>query len=249
MKITLITATYNSEKNINDCLQSVAKQSYKNIEHIIIDGGSTDKTIKIVKSYPSVSKYISEPDKGIYDALNKGIQLASGEIVGFLHSDDMLGDENIIADIVKIFKENSKVDGVFGDLVFVSAEDTNKIVRYWKSKPFNRKNVKYAWMPPHPTLFLRKEVYEKHSLFDISFKCAGDYDFMLRVMQDKKMNLEYLPHVITRMRVGGASTGSVKGIRIKMQEDIRALRNNGFKFSYTTVFIKNIRKLPQILKR
>lgn len=249
MKVSIITATYNSKKNITNCLESVANQSYKNIEHIIIDGDSSDKTMEVVKSSPSVSKYISEPDKGIYDALNKGIIMASGDIVGFLHSDDLLGNNNIINDIAKIFKENSKVNGVFGDLVFVSAGNTNKIVRYWKSKPFKRKNVKFAWMPPHPTLFLRKEVYEKHGLFDISYKCAGDYDFMLRVMLDKEITLEYLPTVITRMRIGGTSTGSAKGILIKKQEDIKALRANGFKFPFTIVFFKNIRKLPQLLKR
>lgn len=248
MNFTIITATYNSYPAIKDCIGSIAQQSVKP-EHIIIDGQSEDKTLTTIKNSPSVSQYISEPDKGIYDALNKGIQRAKGDVIGFLHSDDVLADDEVISDISKIFDENNAIDGVYGDLVFVKANDTNKITRYWKSTPFKHNNVKYAWMPPHPTLFLRREVYEKHGLFDTSFKCAGDYDFMLRIMQDKDIELAYLPKVITRMRIGGASTGSIKGILIKSKEDIRALRNRGFKFPYLIVLNKNLRKLPQLLKR
>lgn len=314
MKITLITATYNSEKNISDCLRSVAEQSYTNIEHLVIDGGSKDKTIEIVKSFPSVTKYISEPDKGIYDALNKGIQLATGDVIGFVHSDDMLASNDTLAKIANSFspqeKENSasslllgemsgvrtvgsgterkcpqdkgghlsqqgsssgrdvrqltdrgdqhdtannskknEIDGVYGNLIFVDAQDTNKTVRTWISKPFQRKNIKNGWMPPHPALFLKKEVYEKYGLFDISFKCAGDYDFMLRVMQDKSIKLSYLSEVITKMRVGGVSTGGIKDILVKKKEDIRALKNNGFKFPFGVLVVKNLRKIPQLLRR
>lgn len=248
MKISIITATYNSEKNIVECLQSVAVQTYKNIEHIIIDGGSTDRTLEIIKSAPSVAKYISEPDNGIYDALNKGIGLATGDIIGFLHSDDSIGSPRIIQKIAELFSQQN-IQGVFGDLVFVNSENTNKIVRTWKSKRFDRKNIKYGWMPPHPTLYLRKEVYQKHGPFDTSFKIAGDYNFMVSVMKDKKIYLEYLPEIITKMRMGGASTGSLKGILKKSKEDIRALKNNGFKFPFLVLAAKNLRKLPQLLKR
>ncbi len=248
MKISIITATFNSEKNITDCLASVAGQSYKNIEHIIIDGGSTDSTLEIIKSAPSVSKYISEPDNGIYDALNKGINLATGDIIGFLHSDDFIGSTGIIQKIAELFAQKN-IQGVYGDLVFVNSENTDKIVRTWKSERFNRKNIKYGWMPPHPTLYLRKEIYQKHGPFDISFKIAGDYNFMVSVMKDKKINLEYLPEIIIKMRMGGASTGSVKGILKKSKEDIRALKNNGFKFPFLILIAKNLRKLPQLFKR
>jgi glycosyltransferase len=196
-----------------------------------------------------VAKIISEPDHGIYDALNKGIKLATGDIIGFLHADDLLGSENTLKNIAGVFQSNKNIDGIYGNLLFVNTLNTNKVLRTWHSKPFHHKNVKYGWMPPHPTLFLRKEVYEKHGLFDTSFRIAGDYDFMLRVMKDKEINLHYIPEVITRMRVGGASTGSVKGIIKKSREDIRALRNNGFKFPLTVLAAKNLRKLPQLLKR
>ncbi len=248
MKISIITATYNSEKNISTCLQSVAGQTYKNIEHIIVDGGSTDKTMEIVKAFPSVTKYISEPDKGIYDALNKGVKMATNDVIGFLHSDDSMGSTDIIQKIAELFSQKN-IQGVYGDLVFVHSENPDKIVRTWKSNRFDRKNIKYGWMPPHPTLYLRKEVYQKHGPFDISFKIAGDYNFMVSVMKDKEINLEYLPEIITKMRMGGVSTGSLKDILTKSKEDIRALRNNGFKFPFLILAAKNLRKLPQLLKR
>ena len=249
MKVSIITATWNSEKNIADCLQSVAGQTYQNIEHIVIDGGSTDNTIEIVKNTPSVSNWISEPDKGIYDALNKGIQMATGDVIGFLHSDDMLASNKTIANIAKLFLSDKSIDGIYGNLLFVDSDNANKIVRTWQSKPFQRKNVKNGWMPPHPTLFLKKEVYQKHGLFDISFKIAGDYDFMLQVMLDKEINLQYLPETITKMRQGGVSTGSIKNILLKKREDIRALKNNGFRFPLGVLVVKNLRKIHQLFMK
>jgi glycosyltransferase involved in cell wall biosynthesis len=246
MKVSIITACYNSANTIIDCISTVNNQTYQNIEHIIIDGGSTDGTVEYLKQSKLVNQIISERDHGIYDALNKGIQIATGDVIGFLHSDDMLASSDIITKIVALFQK-TKADGVYGNLVFVNAE--NKIVRTWIRNPFKRENVKYGWMPPHPTLFLRKEVYTKHGLFDISFKTAGDYDFMLRVMLDKKINLVYLPEVITKMRMGGVSTGNVKQLLLKSKEDIRALRKNGFLFPLLIVGIKIGRKLPQLLKR
>ncbi len=254
MKISIITATYNSEEYILHCLHSVASQTYENIEHIVIDGGSSDLTPEIVKSAKSVSKWTSEPDKGIYDALNKGVKMATGEIIGLLHSDDIFYSAGIIQKISSLFTANgeaaqNQIDGVYGDLVFTKNRNTNKVVRTWRGKSFNSKNISYGWMPAHPTLFLRKEVFQKHGLYDNSYKVSADYDFMLKIMKDTDINLAYLPEIITKMRVGGTSTGSLKQIIRKSTEDIHVLRNHGFKHPLLVLLAKNVRKIPQIFIR
>ncbi len=247
MKITIITATYNSAEHVYQCISSINEQSWMNIEHIIIDGASTDNTLEIIKSHPNwISKIISEPDSGIYDALNKGVQQATGDVIGFLHADDTFASLHTLKNIADAFSKIS-VNGIYGNLVFVNNE--NKVLRTWHSKPFNRQNVNYGWAPPHPTLFLKKEVYKKHGLFDASFQIAGDYDFMLRIMLDEELNFLMLNEVITCMRLGGASTGNFKSQIKKMKEDIRALRNNGFRMPYFTMASKRIRKLPQMTKQ
>lgn len=244
MKISIITATYNSAEQVASCIESVNSQTYPNIEHIIVDGASKDNTVEIIKSMPNrVAKLISEPDKGIYDALNKGIQLASGELIAFLHTDDVFATPQTIAHVVDQFTHEG-VSGVYGNLVFVNEE--NKVVRTWNSGSFNRSMVKKGWMPPHPTLVLRKTVYEQYGLFNPSFRIAGDYDFMLRIMLAKDIQLKYLPEVITNMKMGGASTGSIKGIIRKSKEDLKAMRNNGFKLPIVVLLAKNVRKLPQL---
>lgn len=244
MKISIITATYNSAAHVASCIESVNSQTYPNIEHIIVDGASKDNTVEIIKSMPNrVAKLISEPDKGIYDALNKGIQLASGELIAFLHTDDVFATPQTIAHVVDQFT-HEEVSGVYGDLVFVNEE--NIVVRTWNSGSFNRSMVKKGWMPPHPTLVLRKTVYEQYGLFNPSFRIAGDYDFMLRIMLAKDIQLKYLPEVITNMKMGGASTGSIKGIIRKSKEDLKAMRNNGFKLPIVVLLAKNVRKLPQL---
>ena len=161
----------------------------------------------------------------------------------------MLASNKTIANITKLFLSDKSIDGIYGNLLFVDSDNTNKIVRTWQSKPFQRKNVKNGWMPPHPTLFLKKEVYQKHGLFDISFKIAGDYDFMLRVMLDKEINLQYLPETITKMRQGGVSTGSIKNILLKKREDISALKNNVFRFPLGVLVVKNLRKIHQLFMK
>ncbi|WP_372774352.1 glycosyltransferase family 2 protein [Mangrovibacterium sp.] len=247
MKISLITATYDSYPAIKDCINSIAQQTIKP-EHLIIDGGSKDLTLGTIKTSKSVSKYISEPDKGIYDALNKGIQMANGVIIGVLHSDDLLTSDTTLETIARIFTETG-ADVVYGDLVYVDKEDTNKVIRYWKSQAFKPELLKRGWMPAHPTVFAKREVYEKHGLFDLSFQIAADYDMMLRIFKDDSLKKVYLPEVITRMRVGGASNKSLKNILRKSTEDYRAMRKNGLPFPAWTLLCKNLSKLPQFLTK
>lgn len=250
LKISIVTATYNSLKTLPTTLKSIVEQNYKNIECIVIDGKSTDSSLKIIYKYqldnPDISfKIISEKDAGIYDALNKGIFNATGDIIGFLHSDDMLASSNILTKIAEEFVKTN-VNGVYGDLQYVNKKNTNNVIRYWKSKKFHPNLLKQGWMPAHPTLFLKKEVYEKHGNFDLSFKIAADYDFMLRVFKDNSLKFGYLPKVFTKMRVGGASNRSLKNIIQKTKEDYRAISSNQLG-GILTIIRKNTSKIKQFL--
>ena len=246
MKISIITATYNSSKSLKSCIESLVMQDYKSIEYLIIDGKSSDSTLEIVNNYQATYSYIkliSENDKGIYDALNKGLSMATGDIIGFLHSDDLFPSNTIVSELVsKIDKDN--LDGIYGDLQYVDKENTNKIIRFWKSCVFHSKLLKMGWMPAHPTLFLKKHVYEKHGEFETSYKISADYDFMLRVLKDSSLAIGYLPKVITKMRVGGASNRSLKNILQKSKEDYRVICSNNIG-GFVTLLLKNISKIKQ----
>ncbi|SMN01009.1 Colanic acid biosynthesis glycosyl transferase WcaE [uncultured Candidatus Thioglobus sp.] len=247
MKVSIITVVFNNQKTIKDAINSVLGQSYKNIEYIVIDGASSDGTIEIVKSYGNkISHFVSEPDNGIYDALNKGIALTTGDIIAFLHSDDMYANENVISDVVNLF--NVDTQGVYGDLIYIDRVDTNKVFRYWRSGNFSLKKLSKGWMPPHPTLFLHREVYQKYGVFDVSFKIAGDYDFMLRILKENIL-VKYFPEVLYKMRTGGASNRSIKNIFNKSREDLRAMKKNGVKRSFLILFYKNISKILQLINR
>ena len=249
MKISIITASYNSESNIIAAINSILAQNYTPIEILIIDGLSTDRTVSLImKDFKEKIRIISEKDKGIYDALNKGIKLATGDIIGFVHSDDLLASPAETSNIVEAFKEHG-VDGVYGDLQYIDKENTSKIIRYWKSQQFTPELLKRGWMPAHPTLFLRREVYEKHGLFNLDYKIAADYDLMLRIFSDPTLKFHYLPRVITKMRVGGASNRSLKNIKLKSSEDLRALKANGVPNPYFVLARKNFGKLGQFVKR
>jgi len=247
MKISIITSVYNNKETIEDAIKSVLSQTYQNIEYIVVDGGSSDGTLEVIEKYrDKISTFISEPDKGIYDGLNKGVALATGDVVAFLHSDDIYASDNIIKEIVEEFRL-SGADGVYGDLVYTPKEDTSKVLRYWKSKKFDISLLKQGWMPAHPTLFLKKSVYDTYGKFDLSFKIAGDYDFMLRVLS-AGTKVSYLPQVFYKMRVGGESNKSIKNIILKSKEDLRALSNNGVG-GFGALFIKNFSKVGQFLKK
>jgi len=228
LKVSIITATYNSAKYIASSLNSIFNQDYKDIECIIIDGDSKDQTKSIIKTYQRKNlniTLVSEADNGIYDALNKGIKLATGDLIGFVHSDDNLASPHIISELVLAIKEKQAF-GVYGDLQYVSQLDTSKLIRDWKSCVFSKSLLKKGWMPPHPTLFLKKEVYQKHGNFNQNYKISADYDFMLRVLKDKTLRFVYLPKVIIKMRVGGASNKDLKNIIQKTKEDYKAITSN-----------------------
>nr|ELR5079723.1 glycosyltransferase [Providencia rettgeri] len=193
MKISIITATYNSSKTIIDTILSLEKQTYSNIEYIIVDGASSDNTLDIIKKYSTkISTIISEPDKGIYDALNKGIMASTGDIVGFLHSDDIFAYPNAIEDLVNTLV-NDESQAIYADLEYVSKENTENVVRRWVSGSYKHENLKKGWMPPHPTFFMKKELYKEHGVFDLNFKISADYDSLLRYLWLHNISVSYLP--------------------------------------------------------
>src|SRR5688500_17193430 len=190
MRISIITATFNSAKTVKDTLESVRAQRYSEVEHIIIDGLSSDGTLPIVHQYPNISVVVSEKDSGIYDAMNKGIALASGEVIGILNSDDIYADSHVLSEVAQIFNDD-RVDACYADLQYVDEKDTTKLVRHWKSGNFRKGSFFYGWMPPHPTLFLRRRVYDKIGLFNLSLKTAADYELMLRIFVRNNFNIRY----------------------------------------------------------
>jgi glycosyltransferase len=246
MKISVITITYNSEKTLRDTIESVLGQSYPDIEYIIVDGKSKDSTCDIVRSYGDrISRFVSEKDNGLYDALNKGIRLATGDVVGFLHSDDIYASTETIKMIAQAFIK-FKVDSVYGDLVYVDQDDTDKIIRFWRSRKFRRGRALTGWMPPHPTFYVKREVYEKFGGFNTTFRIAADYESILRFLVRFRVSTYYIPLVLIRMRVGGESNKSIKNVIRKSLEDIRAMHINGL-ISFAALFNKNASKFKQFM--
>jgi len=247
MKVSIITATYNSASTIRGTLESVAKQTYSNIEHIIIDGISKDNTLDIVKEYPHVTKIISESDKGIYDAMNKGIQKCTGDIIAILNSDDFYASSTVVEDAVNEMKRFD-TDTLYGDLEYVDKNDINKVVRKWKSKHYKNENWLNGWMLPHPTFFVKKEIYEKYGKFDLTLKSAADYELMLRFLYRYNVSTTYLPYVLVKMRTGGQSNISIANRYKANLEDRMAWKKNELKPRFYTTFWKPIRKVIQYFK-
>lgn len=236
MKITIITSTYNSEKTVKDTFDSILNQTYKDIELLVIDGKSKDKTLEIVRHYEKKFqgrlKYISESDKGIYDAMNKGIRMATGDVVGILNSDDLYMDNKVLEDIANAFIQ-SNVDGIYGNLIFVEENDTKKVVRTWKGSQYKPESFLNGWHPAHPTFYVRREVYEKYGVFDISFDVSADFELMLRFIEKHRISNLYLDRTLIRMRMGGESTGSIKKIITGNKNVLRAFEKNGLNVSIT----------------
>jgi len=246
MKISIVTAVFNRADTIVDALASVQAQSYRPVEHVIQDGQSTDGTLTLIQERATDrTQLCSEPDDGIYDAINKGIKRASGDVIGLMHSDDFFAHDRVLEHIADIFK-NGEIDGVYGDLDYVSAENTRKVIRHWRSGPYNRVRLKWGWMPPHPTLYLRRQVFERWGLYDSGFQIYADYEAILRFLVKGEIRLSYIPEVLVKMRVGGESNRSIPRIIQKSREDYLAIRRYGVG-GLGTLAAKNFSKLGQFL--
>jgi len=249
VKISLITAVYNEVETIGDCIKSIINQTYPDIEHIIIDGSSTDGTIDVIQKYKDkIAKVVSEPDKGIYDALNKGLKLASGDIVGFLHADDVYAHEKVIENVVSQM-ENHNVDSCYGDLLYVNKNNTEKIIRYWKSSPYKQGSFKYGWHPPHPTFFVKRAVYEKYGGFDTDFEVSADFELMLRFLEKYQITTMYIPEPIIKMRIGGESNKSLKNIIKGNINCYRAFKKNNLDVPILYLFYRLLPKAKQFFRK
>lgn len=249
IKISIVTATRNCANTLPECLASVSRQSYTNREHIIIDGASTDETIDVIKkNMGQIAVFKSERDKGIYDALNKGVQLATGDVVGFLHADDLYSSDETLSKIAYAFEDPS-ICAVYGDLEYVSQKDVSKVVRRWRSKPFNTRNLDFGWMPAHPTLYVRKNWYSIIGGFDANYRISADYLSVLKLFSKPNFKSSYIPDVLIKMRLGGASNKSIQAIFKKSKEDWCALRSCNFSVpsALRAVVWKNLGKLSQFV--
>jgi glycosyltransferase involved in cell wall biosynthesis len=246
MRVSIITVCYNSSATIADTIRSVKRQEHDNIEHIIIDGISTDNTLDVIRSSGFDGVLVSEKDNGLYDAMNKGIKMATGDIVGILNSDDFYPDENVIDDVVNHFSGH-QCDAVYADLDFINMTKPKKIVRKWRSGQYRYEKFNFGWMPPHPTFFVKREVYEKFGSFNTGLKSAADYELILRFLYVNKVKAEYLPRVLVHMRSGGMSNRSFSH-RIKAHmEDYKAWRINGGSPHWYTMVLKPLRKVFQYM--
>jgi glycosyltransferase involved in cell wall biosynthesis len=249
LKLSIITVTYNSADTLEETILSVINQSYTNIEYIIIDGQSTDDTLKIVEKYKhKIAKVISEKDKGLYDALNKGIEQATGDVIGFIHSDDFYPKPNILEKYAETFLRTG-CDAVYADLYYVDKKDTEKIIRTWKSGNYKKGSFINGWMPPHPTFFVKRRIYSQLGQFNLAFKTAADYELMLRFIHKNNIALAYLPEFTVKMRVGGKSNITLQSRLNANLEDRQAWEMNGIKPKFYTLYLKPLRKLTQFFTR
>jgi len=249
MKVTIITVTYNSEKYLEDCILSVVNQRYHDIEHIIVDAKSTDNTIPIIKKYEAhIAKWISEKDNGMYDAINKGMEMATGDIIGILNSDDMLENPEVIDYIVEAFIQQH-VDSLYGDLEYVDPIDLNKIYRIWKGKPYRRSLFNSGWMPAHPTFYFKKSVFEKYGGYETHFYSAADYELMSRYLFKHRISSYYLPKLLVKMRRGGQSNNNLKMRLRANRRDFLAMKKNNIPFPFVVSILKPLSKLHQYYKK
>ena len=249
MKVSVITVSYNARATLPDALMSIQNQSYDNIEHILIDGASSDGTMEfVVNQSGKIAKFISEPDNGIYDAMNKGIMAASGDIVGFLNADDMYYDQNCLSIVINEFRTKN-VDSVFADLVYVLSKNLNKVVRYYCSAGFSKHKFSRGLMPAHPTFFAKRKCYERYGCFKTDYKIAADYELLARFLYKYNITYSYIPKVLVKMRKGGASTKNLKSNWILNKEIIRACSENGIKTNLLKIYLKYFTKFFQLINK
>lgn len=249
MKISIITAAFNSEKTLQDTLDSVLRQDYRNIEHIIIDGGSTDSTVDIIRVYASKTtshsvKWVSEKDRGIYDAMNKGIAMATGDVIGILNSDDYFTSNDVVSKLIKPFSDE-EIDAVYGDIHFIHDKEREKITRYYSSKMFSPFWIRFGFMPAHPSLYVRKEIYDKVGLYKLDYKIGADFEMVVRMFHVHKIKAHYINMDFVTMRNGGASTSGVQSHKLLLQEDARACRENGL---YSNQFLISLKYLYKVFE-
>lgn len=246
MKVSIVTAVYNRVATVADTIESVLNQSYKNIEYIVVDGMSSDGTQEVVAKYADrIDRHVREKDHGIYDALNKGIRLATGDIVGLLHADDFFADTEVISRIVATFDNYPETMGTYGDLNYVDAKDKSRLIRRWRSGDYQPQKFRTGWMPPHPTVYLRRKCYLDHGLFRDDFKLAADYELLLRMMFVHRIPIRYIPKTLVCMRVGGKSNASLANRLTANREDARAWKVNGLHPPVGLRILKPLRKLSQ----
>jgi glycosyltransferase involved in cell wall biosynthesis len=248
MKVSVITVCFNSVTTIEDTIRSVCDQTYESLEHIIVDGGSTDGTQAVVGRYNGrIKKFISEPDRGIYDAMNKGLALATGDVVAFLNADDVYSSPTVVGDIVDAMQAE-RADGVYGDLVYVRRQDSQRILRYWRAGEYWQRAFYSGWVPPHPTFFCRTALYRELGGFDPTYRIAGDFELMLRFIEKNHIRVRYIPKPFVRMRAGGRAN-TVRGIIQGNREIVHAFRSNGLDVSCRFFCSKLVRRTRQLVSR
>ena len=248
LKVSIVTVCYNSADTIEDTIRSVLSQQHDRLEYVVVDGGSTDGTLDILARYRDrIDKCISEPDRGIYDAMNKGVDLAEGEFVGFLNADDVYTSPTVISEVAAAAEMNH-MDGVYGDLMYIGRQDTQRVVRYWRAGQYRPKAFYSGWVPPHPTFFCRTELYREFGGFNPEYRIAGDFELMLRFIEKQHIHIEYIPKPFVRMRVGGKAN-TLRGILQGNREIVHAFHSNGLAFPLHFFCFRLLRRIPQVLRR
>lgn len=252
MKLTIITVSFNRADVISRAIESVYRQLYKDLEYIVIDGGSSDNTVEILEHWSKRFKgrlhYVSEPDNGVYDAINKGIRMSEGDVIGILHSDDFFTQNNILSEVVKAF-EDPETDMVYGDVHFISKRDIYKPVRYYSAENFTRRRLRYGFAPPHPSMYCRRSVFDKYGLYNDSYSIAGDFEFFVRVLWNEKTKAQYIPIDMVAMRRGGLSTSLWNVLFTNTFEKLRALRDNKIGSNYFLMLFRYMISMKHYFKK